>query len=131
MTRVRHLSFKLVKREKVTRFFLYVPVFPHTRSLKSLGIPSSSYGSLLSSIIVNKLPQELQLIISREIKDQDWPLDNIMHALENELKPESVQSLVRSVSHQVEFNDSQRLRCAQLRLLYLQDIQDPLVHIVV
>ena len=86
MTRVRHLSFKLVKREKVTRFFLHVPVFPHTRSLKSLGIPSSSYGSLLSSIIVNKLPQELQLIISREIKDQDWPLDNIMHALENELK---------------------------------------------
>ena len=38
---------------------------------------------------------------------------------------------MRSVSHQVEFNDSQRLRCAQLRLLYLQDIQDPLVHIVV
>ena len=95
MTRVRHLSFKLVKREKVTRFFLHVPVFPHPRSLKSLGIPSSSYGSLLSSIIVNKLPQELQLIISREIKDQDWPLDNIMHALENELKARE-----RAVSHE-------------------------------
>lgn len=32
------------------------------------------------------LPQELRLIISREIKDHDWQLDNIMHALENELK---------------------------------------------
>ena len=35
---------------------------------------------------MNKLPQELRLIISREIKDQDWQLDNIMHALEDELK---------------------------------------------
>ena len=54
--------------------------------IKSLGIPSNSYGSLLSSIIMNKLPQELRLIISREIKDQDWQLDNIMHSLEDELK---------------------------------------------
>lgn len=29
---------------------------------------------------MNKLPQELRLIIGREIKDQDWQLDNIMHA---------------------------------------------------
>ena len=65
---------------------LYDTLESHVRSLKSLGIPSNSYGSLLSSIIMNKLPQELRLIISREIKDQDWQLDNIMHALEDELK---------------------------------------------
>ena len=65
---------------------LYDTLESHIRSLKSLGIPSNSYGSLLSSIIMNKLPQELRLIISREIKDQDWQLDNIMHALEDELK---------------------------------------------
>ena len=33
-----------------------------------------------------------------------------------------------SVRYQMEFKDSQRLRRGQLRLLYLQDIQDPLVH---
>ena len=65
---------------------LYDPLESHFRSLKSLGIPSNSYGSLLSSIIMNKLPQELRLIISREIKDQDWQPDNNMHALEDELK---------------------------------------------
>ena len=51
---------------------LYDTLEAHVRSLKSLGIPSNSYGSLLSSIIMNKLPQELRLIISREIKDHDW-----------------------------------------------------------
>ena len=42
------------------------------RSLKSLGLPSNSYGNLLSSIIINKLPHELRLVVGREIEDQDW-----------------------------------------------------------
>ena len=109
---------------------LYDTLEAHVRSLKSLGIPSNSYGSLLSSIIMNKLPQEVRLIISREIKDHDWQLDNIMHALEDELKARERAVPQMSVSYQVEFKDSQRLRRVQLRLLYLQDIQDPLVHIV-
>ena len=46
---------------------LYDTLESHVRSLKSLGLPSDSYGSLLSSITMNKLPQELRLIISREI----------------------------------------------------------------
>ena len=78
---------------------------------------------------MNKLPQELRLIISREIKDQDWQLDNIVHALEDELKARE-RAVPPSPPYQVEFKDSQRLRRVQLRLLYLQDIQDPLVHIV-
>ena len=65
---------------------LYDTLESHVRTHYSLVIVLSSYGSLLSSIIMNKLPQELRLIISREIKDQDWQLDNIMHALEDELK---------------------------------------------
>ena len=36
----------------------------HVRSLKSFGVPSGSYGCLLTSVLVNKLPQELQLIVS-------------------------------------------------------------------
>ena len=31
----------------------------HVRSLNSLGVPSSSYGSLLSSIVMNKMPEIL------------------------------------------------------------------------
>lgn len=65
---------------------LYDTLESRVRSLKSLGLPSGSYGSLLSSIIMNKLPQELRLIVSREIKDQEWQLDTIMRVLEKELE---------------------------------------------
>ena len=55
------------------------------RSLKSLGVSSSSYGSLLSSVVMSKLPQDLRLIITREVKDE-WDLDNILDVFRSELE---------------------------------------------
>ena len=72
---------------------LYDTLESHVRSLKSLGLPSNSYGSLLSSITMTKLPQDLRLIISREIKDQEWQLDTIMRVLENELEARECAAL--------------------------------------
>ena len=64
---------------------LYDLVESHVRSLRSLAIPSSSYGSLLSSIFMMKLPQELQVIVSREITNDEWDLDSIMKTVEKEI----------------------------------------------
>ena len=38
------------------------------RGLRALGVPSESYGSLLSSVLMNKLPQELRLIVSKKLQ---------------------------------------------------------------
>ena len=43
---------------------LYDQLESHIRILKSLGVTPESYGSLLSSVLLNKLPSELRLIIS-------------------------------------------------------------------
>lgn len=43
---------------------LYDVVETQVRSLKSLGVLAESYGSLLTSVLINKLPQELKLIVS-------------------------------------------------------------------
>ena len=64
---------------------LYDLVESHVRSLRSLGIPPSSYGSLLSSIFMTKLPQELRVIVSREITNDEWDLDSIMKTVEKEI----------------------------------------------
>jgi hypothetical protein len=40
-------------------------------SLKSLGVTADSYGSLMASVLMNKLPSELQLIIGRKVGDDD------------------------------------------------------------
>ena len=57
----------------------------NVRSLKSLGVSSSSYGCLLSSIIMSKLPQDLRLVVSRKIKDDMWDLEEVMEVIEHEI----------------------------------------------
>jgi len=44
-------------------------------SLLSIEVPLDSYGNLLSSLSMNRLPQELCLIISREVDDAEWNIN--------------------------------------------------------
>ena len=64
---------------------LYDLVETHTRSLCSLGIPSTSYGSLLSSVVMNKLPQEIRVSISKEVTGESLDLEAIMKIVEKEI----------------------------------------------
>ena len=58
----------------------------YVRGLRALGVMPESYGSLLSSVLVKKLPQELPLIVSRQISDDVRNMDDLMKSLEEELK---------------------------------------------
>ena len=54
---------------------LYDVIESNVRSLKSLGVKAESCGSLLSSVLMTKLPSELRLIVSRKFSDSDsWQL---------------------------------------------------------
>ena len=68
----------------------------HVRSLNSLGVPSSSYGSLLSSIVMNKMPQEIRLIVSRKLVDCEWGFDEFIKIVEEEVDARERASLVAS-----------------------------------
>ena len=65
---------------------MYDPMESHIQSLKSLGVASESYGSLLSPVLLNKLPSELRLIASREVSDEEWSLDAILKVIEEEIR---------------------------------------------
>ena len=65
---------------------LYDTIEMHTRSLKSLGVTPESYGGLLTSVLVKKLPQELQLFVSRKVSDSEWSLPAILKVIEEELQ---------------------------------------------
>ena len=58
----------------------------HTRSLNSLRVTSDSYGSLLSSVLINKLPNDVRLLISRNVPEEEWKLDRLLKALHDELQ---------------------------------------------
>ena len=47
------------------------------RGLQALGIDSAQYGALLIPIFMEKLPEELRLIVSREHKD-NWELTSVI-----------------------------------------------------
>ena len=50
---------------------LYDHIEANILGLKSLGVDSKTYDSLLSPVLLNKLPQDIRLIASREISESD------------------------------------------------------------
>ena len=64
---------------------LFDNIRSHIRSLQSLGVEPESYGGLLCPVLLSKILQDLQLIVSRKISESDWNLDLLMTAIEEEL----------------------------------------------
>ena len=61
----------------------------HVRGLRALDVLSSSYGTLLSSIVMSKLPQDVRLVISQqEEDDKDQDLDKLLESV-GEVKDDS------------------------------------------
>ena len=65
---------------------LYDQIESHVRALKALGVTSDAYGTLLSSVLMNKLPSELRLVVSRHIAGDNWELDPLMELIEQEIE---------------------------------------------
>ena len=65
---------------------LYDTIEAQVHGLKSMGVNSDEYGSLLSSVVLSKIPLEIWLIIRHEIGDGDRKLDNLMKILLSELR---------------------------------------------
>ena len=65
---------------------LYDKLEAHVRSLKGLGISSESYSSMLSSVLMKRLPQELCVIVSRQTGTDPWNFDDLMQMVEGELE---------------------------------------------
>ena len=65
---------------------LFDVVESNVRGLWALGVPASSYGGLLSSILISKLPMELRLIVSRELNESEWNFELIMQNFQREVE---------------------------------------------
>ena len=64
---------------------LFDTVESQVRGLRALGITADSYGGLLSSLLITKLPPEMRLIVSRSLNDDSWELGKMLSVFENEL----------------------------------------------
>ena len=64
---------------------LYDSVEANIRGLRALGVASESYGGLLTSILMNKLPPEIRLIISRDLTEDRWDMEKVMKIISREV----------------------------------------------
>ena len=58
----------------------------NVRGLRALGVETSSYGGLLSPILISRLPSELRLIVSRELKGEEWDLERVREIFQREVE---------------------------------------------
>ena len=65
---------------------MYDTIEAQIRRVKLMGVTTDEYGSLLSSVVLSKISQEILLIISHEIGDGDRKLDHLMKILLSELQ---------------------------------------------
>ena len=63
---------------------LFDTVESSVRALRTLGIVASSYVSLLSSILINKMPPEFCLIMSHKLSEKECDLESMMDIFQKE-----------------------------------------------
>ena len=57
----------------------------HIKSLASLDVKEETYGNLLCPILINKIPLDLQLTVSRKVPEAEWELKTLMFTIEEEI----------------------------------------------
>ena len=76
---------------------LYDQIEAHVRGLKTLDVPDTAYGTFLLPILVSKIPDELRILLSRNMTDDSWELNtllkNFCEELENRERCEGIQTL--------------------------------------
>ena len=64
---------------------LFDTISSHVRSLASLNVKEETYGNLLCPILINKIPPDLQLTVSRKVPEAEWELKTLMSTIEEEI----------------------------------------------
>ena len=64
---------------------VYDKIESHLRSLLTLGVNSEHYGPMLIPILVNKLPCEIRLEISRKLGKDYWKIAEFIDVLKIEI----------------------------------------------
>lgn len=65
---------------------MYDTIESHLRSLISLGITSGQYGAMLVAIIIEMIPFEIRLVITRKIGRSNWEIDELMNIIKIEIE---------------------------------------------
>ena len=78
---------------------IYDNLESHVRSLLSLGVDSKHYGTLLIPVVMEKLPSEVRLVVSRKFGDEEWDLQLLLNYLKSEIQAREYCAFSVASSH--------------------------------
>ena len=81
---------------------VYDKIEMNVHSLQALGVKSEMYGSLLIPVIMDKIPEEFRLIISRKMKLETWDITELVAVFKEELEAREKSRFVGGNSSSVE-----------------------------
>ena len=64
----------------------YDEIQSHVRCLDSLNVKSDSYSALLVPVIMGKLPSQIKLAVSRNLRSKWWGLAELLNLINTEIK---------------------------------------------
>ena len=79
---------------KISTKYVYDDDDDDTRNLQILDVEARSYGPVLVSVIMNKLPPDFKLDITRKMPAGKWSIENLMKTLKRYLNLGKWRTLV-------------------------------------
>ena len=77
---------------------LYDKMMVHIRGLKSLGIETTQYGSVLIPVLMSKLPDGVRLRVARENREETWEINHLMSTILIEVEAREISEGARILS---------------------------------
>ena len=105
------LSFKVVQSVKNVKGLreLFDNIELEVRSLSSIGCDSTTYGTMLIPIIMDKIPEEIKLALSLEFGNNIWDINKLLEVFRKELEAREKFSINNSVEQTDEIFSGQAL----------------------
>ena len=101
---------------------LYDRVESHIRSLLNSGSPQENYGPLLIPIVLEKLPDDIKLQLSRKLGTDKWKIDEFLEILNKEIVARESFSFMKNQDHSEYQNYSDKINVLQLTHFLLDDV---------
>jgi len=77
--------------EKVSQLrLIFDQINAHVRGLETLGVTAERYGSLLIPIIMSRMPSNITIQVARKIKEDIWPIDEILDFIKDEISRKGI-----------------------------------------
>ena len=92
---------------------IYDSINVYVRGLEPLGVTAESYSSLLITIIMAKMPQEITLWVARKTSEDIWDINEILEVIRKELEANEINSKIIATERRPERSTQQRPKSPQ------------------